>query len=83
MNEIITAAAEMCPYCMSENVFANWDVETQGYEAVCWQCGKKIMLCDECFHAEDNPHGKCDWHEVLRAGKSDGGDCCRKRHERP
>lgn len=83
MYEVLTEAVELCPYCESENVFANWDCEKQGYEATCWQCGKKIMLCDECLHADDNPGRKCDWHEVIRAGKAEGGTCFRKRGEKP
>lgn len=53
----------MCPYCGGENKYKNWNAETQGYIAICANCGKKIFLCDECRHAEDNPEMKCDWHE--------------------
>lgn len=72
-----TEAVELCPYCMSENVFSNWDVEKQGYIATCWQCGKKIMLCDECLHADDNAGGHCDWREVICDGKLVEAHCCR------
>lgn len=57
----MTEAVEMCPHCMGENVFPGWDTEEQGYVSVCQHCGEKIMLCDECQHADDNPVGKCDW----------------------
>jgi hypothetical protein len=56
-------AVECCPHCGTENVFPNWDVEKDGYIAVC-ECGRKIFLCDECFHADDNPNMECDWHET-------------------
>ena len=26
-------AVEVCPHCMGENVYPNWDVEKQGYIA--------------------------------------------------
>lgn len=56
-----TKAVETCPYCESENVFPNYDTCTNGYKARCQHCGKEIMLCDECLHAEDNKEMKCDW----------------------
>lgn len=60
---VVTEAVEACPNCEAENVFPNWDVEKQGYIAICHECGEAIFLCDECLHAQDNPGGKCDWHE--------------------
>lgn len=60
--EVMTEAVEICPYCECENIFANWDTDTQGYIATCWNCGKKILLCDECLHADDNTGKMCDWH---------------------
>ena len=51
---------EMCPHCMGENV-AQWDVERDGYQIECQHCGEKIMLCDACYHSDDNPNQKCDW----------------------
>ena len=67
-----TEAVEVCPYCMSENVYPNWDVEKQGYIAKCKHCNEQIFLCDECLHAEDNPGQKCDWYET-----EFGGECFR------
>ena len=75
---VITEAVEVCPYCMSENVFSNWDVEKQGFIAICWQCGREIMLCDECLHAEDNRKRRCDWHGIYVKGKEKEGQCWRK-----
>lgn len=63
---------ETCPNCDCDNVFSNWDPEEKGYIAVCWNCGKKIFLCDACLHAEDNPERICDWKE-----RRDGRGCMR------
>ena len=49
---------EVCPECGAENVM-QWDVEKDGYIAHCSHCGSKMMLCDECVHAEDAKI--CDW----------------------
>lgn len=62
-------AVEMCPHCDGENVYNGWDVDLKGYVAICKHCGKEIMLCDECFHAEDNPLMKCDWCPTECGGK--------------
>lgn len=72
--ECRTEAVEVCPHCMEENVFPGWDVNKEGFEAKCEHCGEEIMLCDECTHAEDNPHRVCDWRQYV------GGDstCWRK-----
>lgn len=66
---ILTEAVEVCPWCESENIYPNWDVEMQGYVAICQHCGKEIFLCDECRHADDNPKGKCDWRGGDKVGK--------------
>lgn len=58
-----TEAVEGCPHCMTENVYPNYDVVGNNYTAVCKNCGEEIMLCDECFHADDNREHKCDWTE--------------------
>lgn len=60
---------EVCPHCGAENVYPMWDVNVNGYVAVCEDCGAEIMLCDECFHAEDNPNRFCDWCETECGGK--------------
>ena len=49
---------EVCPECGAENVMT-WDVEKEGYVAYCPHCGSKMMLCDECLHADDAK--VCDW----------------------
>lgn len=55
---------ESCPDCgFEENLYPNHVPEKDGYKAVCGHCGKEILLCDACMHADDNPSGKCDWLE--------------------
>ena len=54
---------EVCPHCMRENIFKDWDIDSQGYMAKCQHCGHSIMLCDECMHADDNPKHICDWQD--------------------
>lgn len=53
---------EVCPHCERENTLT-WDPEEDGYTVYCPKCGNKMMLCDACRHAEDNPKGYCDWKE--------------------
>lgn len=53
---------EVCPHCDTE-ITKKWDVEKDGYQVTCPNCGKKIMLCDECLHNEDNEGMRCDWSE--------------------
>ena len=67
-----TMVVEFCPHCDMENEF-EWDIETQGYVSKCQHCGKKLMLCDECFHSDDNPEMKCDWRDKC------GGICFRDK----
>lgn len=54
---------EVCPYCESENTII-WNPEIDGYAIYCPHCGEKMMLCDACFHAEDNKEQRCDWCET-------------------
>ena len=44
---------EMCPHCMNE-IEMRWNTDTEGFKAFCPVCGKRLMLCDECLHAEDS-----------------------------
>lgn len=53
---------EVCPHCGAENTI-QWDVEKDGYKATCQECGEKMMLCDACYHTEDNEGRHCDWCE--------------------
>ncbi|MDO4649904.1 MAG: hypothetical protein Q4B26_14790 [Eubacteriales bacterium] len=67
-----TEAVEICPHCMGENVFQDYDPEKSGYVVKCQECRQEIFLCDECLHADDNEGQKCDWRET-----EDGGKCFR------
>lgn len=60
-------AVEMCPHCMSENVFPDYDTKKDGYKVRCQHCGEEIMLCDECQHSDD--YRPCDWRETSTGGK--------------
>ena len=51
---------EVCSGCNNENTII-WDCEQDGYVAYCPHCGEKMMLCDACRHADDNPKMFCDW----------------------
>lgn len=62
---------EVCPHCGHENV---WCVGCEAcakkleYKARCTACGKTIMLCDECLHADDNPSQRCDFRTIDGCG---------------
>lgn len=56
MNEVV----EMCPHCETENVYPGYEVEKNGYKVICKNCGREIMLCDECLH-DNILKGPCDW----------------------
>lgn len=64
---------EMCPHCEEENEL-EWNVEIMGYVAECQNCGKKLLLCDECMHADDNEEMHCDWRD-----NGCGGTCFRNK----
>lgn len=68
-------AVEVCPHCMSENVYPMWDTEVSGFVAVCKTCGKEIFLCDECQHTieEDGEVHECDWCQTKCGGKCHRG----------
>ena len=53
---------ETCPHCDGE-ITLSWDVQLAGYRIHCPVCGEKIMLCDECLHADDNEGRYCDWNK--------------------
>lgn len=56
---MVREEVEMCPHCGNENV-VNWDVEKDGFVIRCGECGKEMMLCDACYHSDDNPQQRCD-----------------------
>lgn len=44
---------EMCPHCMNE-IEMTWNTDEMGFKAFCPVCGGRLMLCDECLHAENS-----------------------------
>ena len=66
---------EVCPHCDSE-ITLIWDVDNDGYRVFCPSCGEELMFCDACFHADDNPGGKCDFKTDF-----DGNPTCFRRRE--
>ena len=66
---------EMCPHCETENEL-DWNIEAMGYTAKCQCCGEKLMLCDECMHADDNEGMHCDWRD-----NGCGGICFRDKQK--
>ena len=47
---------ECCPHCDRE-ITVLWDVEQDGYQIFCPNCGETIMLCSMCNREP------CDWTE--------------------
>lgn len=47
---------EYCPHCDRE-ITVSWNVEQDGYQIFCPNCGETIMLCSMC---DQKP---CDWTE--------------------
>lgn len=66
---------EPCPECGNENVWGDLDPVACDYETVCQHCGEPVMLCDECYHSDDNPYHNCDWHPGIGCK---GGICFRR-----
>lgn len=60
MTEYRHEAVEVCSHCMGENTVPDW-APSDGYRVKCRHCGESILLCDECYHALDNPKHICDW----------------------
>lgn len=50
--------AEVCPYCNAE-VTMTWNTDVDGFKAFCPHCGERLMLCDECRHADGSDD--CDY----------------------
>lgn len=77
LNEIV----EPCPECSGEAIwFTEKTPEELGYKQRCPYCGNEMMLCDACYHADDNPNHICDW---LDDGYYTEGTCFRMRGEKP
>ena len=66
---------EYCGECGEDNIWEDLDPVACNYETVCQHCGEPIMLCDECYHSDDNPYHDCDWHPGIECK---GGICFRR-----
>lgn len=56
---------EVCPHCGYVNEWSTNSetfAESCAYTEKCGNCGRKIMLCDACQHADDNEERMCDWN---------------------
>lgn len=62
---------EVCPNCESE-VEMRWEPKQDGYKAFCPYCGGRLMLCDECLHAEGG--GDCDYCTATDTCKHNKGE---------
>lgn len=64
---------EFCSECETE-VEMSWNPKVSGFAAFCPYCGKRLMLCDACRHADEydagDPTVNCD---------QDKDGCCRTR----
>ena len=69
MNDYCFEVVEVCPHCSYENVYPMWDVNVNGYIAICKNCGQQIFLCDECKHSDDNENIFCNWCKTECGGK--------------
>lgn len=67
-----TDVTEFCPNCESE-IEMKWDIERDGYKAFCPVCGNRLMLCDECQHAEGNGCIGCDYDSATDSCKHNTG----------
>ena len=75
---------EPCPECGCEAIWhTDKSPEELGYKLYCPYCGNELMLCDECYHADDNPYHICDWHGKLVDGEYTEVTCFRMRGEKP
>ena len=61
MNEY--GVSETCQHCGFDAELA-WDTEAYGYNIFCPNCGKEMMLCEMCKHAQDNLKGYCDFRWI-------------------
>ena len=58
-----TLVSELCPECDTE-ITVSWDVDTDGFEIFCPNCGKPMVLCSACHDREDEEDGcYCMWDD--------------------
>ena len=51
---------ECCSVCDNE-IELRWDINTDGFQAICPICGSRLMLCDACNHRFGHFHDDCDY----------------------
>ena len=51
---------EVCPNCGRE-IELRWNINRDGFQAVCPVCGGRLMLCDACQHRYGEFHNDCDY----------------------
>ena len=56
LKERDNGVTECCPHCDRE-ITVSWNVEQDGYQIFCPNCGETIMLCSMCNREP------CDWTE--------------------
>lgn len=75
---------EYCPHCETE-VEMVWSPKVSGFAAFCPFCGKRIMLCDACRHADEYDVGEpcvnCDQDEEGRCCRCNGDTDMQKHNE--
>lgn len=42
---------ELCPHCDKE-ISVEWDIEENGYVAICPACNRPLKLCSMCIYVE-------------------------------
>jgi len=54
---------EYCCNCERE-IELRWDINKDGFHAICPVCGSRLMLCDACQHRQDGYVDDCDYNPV-------------------
>ena len=52
---------ECCNICGCE-IELRWDINTDGFQAICPVCGSRLMLCDACSHRFGHFLDDCDYN---------------------
>lgn len=51
---------EYCNVCERE-IELRWDINKDGFQAICPVCGSRLMLCDACAHRYGDFKDDCDY----------------------
>ena len=52
---------EYCDVCERE-IELRWDINKDGFQAICPVCGSRLMLCDACHHRFGEYVDDCDYN---------------------